>query len=120
MKHRHGHVPVPAALPSCTSPLAFTTFAFCSETCRGSLQGGCESINNQGSSKSMSFWSKIFGGSSSEIFAAIKEGNLEKVKSLLKYNPDLVFKTDAAGWTPLHYAAHWNCRDIAELLLANR
>ena len=55
-----------------------------------------------------------------DIFAAIQKGDLEKVKALLKANPDLVFKTDHADWTPLHYAAHWGKPDIAELLLLNK
>jgi ankyrin repeat protein len=42
------------------------------------------------------------------------------IKALLKDNPNVVFKKEAAGWTPLHYAAHWGHKDVAELLLANR
>jgi hypothetical protein len=70
--------------------------------------------------KNMSFWSKLFSGSSSKMFKATREGNLEKVKALLKGNSNLVFKKDNAGWTPLHYAAHWDHKDVAELLLANK
>jgi hypothetical protein len=46
----------------------------------------------------MSFWTKLLA-SPSRIFAAIKEGDLEKVKALLKTNPDLVFKKDHTDWT---------------------
>src|SRR6185436_4705997 len=67
----------------------------------------------------MSFWTKLLA-SPSRIFAAIKKGDLEKVKALLKANPDLVFTKDHTDWTPLHYAAHWHQRDIAELLLVNK
>ena len=67
----------------------------------------------------MNFWTKLLA-SPSRIFAAIKKGDLEKVKTLLKANPDLVFTKDPTDWTPLHYAAHWHQRDIAELLLVNK
>ena len=69
----------------------------------------------------MSFWTKLAASSQSSIFAAVKKGDLEKVKALLKGNPDLVFIDDGRdGWTPLHYAAHWGHKDIAELLLASK
>src|ERR1041385_9372322 len=70
--------------------------------------------------KNMGFWTKLSDSLQSSIFAAVKEGGLEKVKTLLAGNPDLVFKKDNAGWTPLHYAAHWHQKDVAELLLANK
>ena len=37
-----------------------------------------------------------------EIHDAAKDGDLEKVKALLKDNPDLVFSKDNDGATPLH------------------
>ena len=37
-----------------------------------------------------------------EIHEAAKGGDLEKVKALLKANPDLVSSKDQAGATPLH------------------
>jgi ankyrin repeat protein len=53
---------------------------------------------------------------------AARNGDLEKVRAMLKGNPDLVFSRDSlyASWSPLHDAAHGARRDVAELLLANR
>src|ERR1039458_3654080 len=70
--------------------------------------------------KNMSFWSKLSGLIPSDIFAAVRKGDLEKVKALLEGNPGLVFKTDSQDWTPLHSATHWHQKDAAELLLANK
>ena len=36
-----------------------------------------------------------------EIHDAAQSGDLEKVKALLKANPDLVFSKDTNGWPPL-------------------
>ena len=55
-----------------------------------------------------------------EIHDAAKNGDLEKVKALLKTNPALVFSKDDAGFTPLHWAAIKGCKEVAELLLANK
>ena len=61
-----------------------------------------------------------------EIHKAAANGNLQKVKALLKENPKLVsskgeFSTGKCGdWTPLHYAAEQGHKDIAKLLLANK
>jgi ankyrin repeat protein len=52
-----------------------------------------------------------------EIHDAAKSGDLEKVKTLLKANPDLVFSKDTNGWTPLHLAS---TKAVAEFLLANK
>jgi ankyrin repeat protein len=68
----------------------------------------------------MSLRTKLSALLPSNICAAVKDGDLEKVKALLKPNPDLVFNVDDAGWTSLHYAAHWGNKDVAELLLANK
>jgi len=63
-------------------------------------------------------WSSLaFGG---EIHDAAADGELEKVKALLKGNPDLVFSKDNVGGTPLHWAAWKGRKDVAELLLANK
>ena len=48
----------------------------------------------------------------------MRYGNLEKVKALLRDNPDLISNRDAQGYTPLHYAAVHDHRDVVELLLA--
>ena len=44
---------------------------------------------------------------------------MEKVKSLLKANPDLVFSKDNIGFTPLHIAAATEQMVMAELLISN-
>jgi ankyrin repeat protein len=58
-----------------------------------------------------------------EIHDAANAGDLEKVKALLKKDPDLVSsrvnERDISGFTPLHWAAMAGKKDIAELLLAN-
>ncbi len=42
---------------------------------------------------------------SGPIHDAARNGDLEKVRALLKDNPDLVFSKDDNGKTPLHMAA---------------
>jgi ankyrin repeat protein len=55
-----------------------------------------------------------------EIHDAVRNGDLKKVKALLKKDPDLVSSKEAArGFTPLHIAAANGYRDIAEFLLAH-
>jgi ankyrin repeat protein len=51
----------------------------------------------------------------SEISQAADDGKVEKVKTLLKADPRLVFDKDKYDTTPLHYAAN---REVAEALLA--
>jgi ankyrin repeat protein len=55
-----------------------------------------------------------------EIQVAAESGNLEKVKALIKDNPDLASSTNKNGWTALHFAAAAGHKDVAELLLANK
>ncbi len=55
-----------------------------------------------------------------EIHDAAQNGDLAKVKALLKANPDLVSSKDTNGMTPLHCAAVKGHKDVAELLLANK
>ena len=58
---------------------------------------------------------------SKEIHEAAKNGDLEKVKALLKDNPNLVFsKDDKYGETPLHLAASKGYKELTQLLLANK
>ena len=57
---------------------------------------------------------------SSEICQAVKSGDLEKVKTLLKEHPDLVFSKGLNDWTLLHWAAFCGHKDMAELLLSNK
>jgi cytohesin len=47
-------------------------------------------------------------------------GDLEKVKAMLKDNPDLVFSRDFADITALHWAAIQGQTDVVKLLLANK
>jgi cytohesin len=55
-----------------------------------------------------------------EIHDAVQNGDLKKVKALLKHHPDLVFSKEAEyGFTPLHVAAASGYGDIAEFLLAH-
>ena len=55
-----------------------------------------------------------------EIHDAAKNGDLDKVKALLKANPDLVFSKTDNGGTPLHWAVQNGHKDVVELLLANK
>jgi ankyrin repeat protein len=56
-----------------------------------------------------------------EIHHAAASGDLEKVKALLKDNPDLVFSKDNDNsGTPLLWATANDHKDVAELLLANK
>ena len=67
-------------------------------------------------------WSNVaFCG---EIHDAAKNGDLEKVRALLKANPDLVNSKDTNsrydGYTPLHSAVEKRQKEMVELLLANK
>ena len=55
-----------------------------------------------------------------DIHDAARRGDLEKVKAVLKDNPDLVSSKDGNGETPLHWAACEGYKDVVEFLLANR
>jgi ankyrin repeat protein len=56
-----------------------------------------------------------------DILDAIKSDNLDKVKALLKDDPDLVYSGDIiSGMTPLHMAAFMGYREIVESLLADK
>ena len=57
------------------------------------------------------------GKQSSSIHEAAEDGNLEKVKALLKDNPRWVFRKDHEGRTPLHAAASKGHKDVAKLLM---
>ena len=57
---------------------------------------------------------------SAQIHDAAKTGNIKAVTVLLKHNPRLVSAKDDNGYTPLHYAAAFGHKDIAEALLANK
>jgi len=55
---------------------------------------------------------------SGEIHDAARSDDLEKVQELLAEDPSLVSSRDDLTWTPLHYAAAYGYRDVAQLLLA--
>lgn len=55
-----------------------------------------------------------------EIHDAASRDQIQKVKALLRADPELVHARDRRGWTPLHYAAGWGRKEVAELLLANK
>lgn len=57
--------------------------------------------------------------SKEELFAAVKEGSLEKVTGILQVTPDLAKEKDENGNTPLHHAAYHGCIEIMGALLAN-
>ena len=52
-----------------------------------------------------------------EIHDAAREGNTDKVKSLLAANPELVNATDPGGITPIHYAALRGHTEIVKILI---
>lgn len=56
---------------------------------------------------------------SAEIHDAAKEGNVERIKALIKTNREVVSSQDHNGNTPLHIAAYYGSRDGAALLITN-
>jgi len=63
------------------------------------------------------FWNSVaFCG---EIHDAARSGDLEKVKALLKGDPNLVVTIDDAGATPLYVAVASGHKEVVELLLSN-
>ncbi len=55
-----------------------------------------------------------------EVHDAARNGDLGQVEALLKGSLDLVFSKDNSGWTPLDWAAAFDHKDVAQLLLANK
>ena len=55
---------------------------------------------------------------SGEIHSAAAKGDLQKVKALLKDNPELIVSADRGGQTPLHSAAFRGQKNVVKLLLA--
>jgi ankyrin repeat protein len=53
------------------------------------------------------------------IHDAARKSDLQKVKTMLKENPELVSSKDKESRTPLYYAVEMGNKDVAELLLAN-
>ena len=56
---------------------------------------------------------------SDEFNGAVMQGDLVKVTTLLKENPNLVLNRDKYGSTPLHWAEESGHKDLVKLLLAN-
>ena len=56
---------------------------------------------------------------SASFHEAAMTKDLATLKALLEDNPDLVLGRCKEGKTPLHWAAWWGYKDVAELLLAN-
>jgi ankyrin repeat protein len=54
-----------------------------------------------------------------DIFAAVSDGNIKRVKALLKNNPDLVNRKDRNGETPLMQAIADCNKEMVEYLVAN-
>jgi ankyrin repeat protein len=61
----------------------------------------------------------IVNGADIDIFAAAALGFVDKVKALLNENPNLVRHYYSRGFRPLHEAAKWEEKEVAELLLSN-
>jgi TonB family protein len=55
-----------------------------------------------------------------EIHDAARNGDFQKIKALLRENPELVSIKDEYGYTPLHLAARKGQKDAVEMLLANK
>lgn len=51
---------------------------------------------------------------------AARFGDLDRVKSLLSAEPELVNVKDDEGFLPLHWAARFDHRDVAKFLLTHR
>ena len=55
----------------------------------------------------------------SEFRQAAAKGDITKVQSLLKVDPNLVFTKNKVGATALHWAVAYGHKDVVEYLLAN-
>ncbi len=59
-------------------------------------------------------------GDLGDFKALLGNADSGKFKALLKDNPDLAFRKDTNGWTPLHLAAQRPSKAVVELLLASK
>jgi len=51
---------------------------------------------------------------------AVSNGDVATVRAMIEKNPNLVFAQDKTGGTALQYAAIYDRKDVAEILLANK
>jgi ankyrin repeat protein len=51
------------------------------------------------------------------VFDAAQNGDLAKVKAFVQADSSLLSKKDSDGWTPLHWAAAYGQKDVAQFLL---
>src|SRR2546422_827857 len=56
----------------------------------------------------------------SEIHETALDGDVAKVKALLKANPELVYAKDKDDWTPLHCAVQRDHEELVKIFLANK
>src|SRR3989442_64696 len=84
-----------------------------------SLAGGCRTSTPRFVAVTVLVLALINFAGCTTMHDAAAHGDLQKGTALLKDNPDLVFKKDAEGKTPLHVAAPTVFKDVVALLLAN-
>ncbi|NIS71741.1 MAG: hypothetical protein GTO12_23250 [Proteobacteria bacterium] len=53
-----------------------------------------------------------------KIHEAVRDGDIDKIKTLADENPEMVNAKDNNGWTPLHHAAALGHGEVIEFLLA--
>ncbi len=65
------------------------------------------------------FFTQIGFASESDVIEAVKSGDAEKVKELLKADPDLISATDSGiGATALHWSLMYGKKDVVKAILA--
>ncbi len=55
-----------------------------------------------------------------DVFDASRKGNVERIKELMKINPDTIHKKNEAGFLPLILAGYHGQLKVVEFLLENR
>src|SRR5947209_6108296 len=58
-------------------------------------------------------------GATVDVFIAAALDDVERLRTLLEEEPDVLSAVSEDGWTPLHLAAHFGSPGAAELLLAH-
>lgn len=56
-------------------------------------------------------------GAPVDVFAAAMSGRAQQVRDAITASPDTINSFSADGWTPLHLAAFFGCRECVEILL---